>query len=120
MAIVDNPTEILEDVHDTGLASLRSHSRWTFLNTTSKASTQIILAAPGVLHSVTINSSAGHTDHTVAIYDGATAGATTSPLFLQDPPKVGNYIFDADMTAGIVIKSAGSSAQDVTVTYKEV
>lgn len=89
---------------------------FTVKNITVKASTITVKSAAGLLHNVTINASGKDPAGTVAVYNN-TAGGTGSPIAMYDPDRPNSFGYDVNMTSGIVVKTTGASAHDITLSY---
>jgi hypothetical protein len=85
-------------------------TEFSYANITT-ATTTVVKAAPGVLHSIVVNKAA---NGTIAIHDAVTA---TTPVIGTMKASIveGTYLFDVKFTTGLTIVTG--AATDITVTY---
>jgi hypothetical protein len=77
------------------------------------AATTLVKTGPGVLHSVTINTTAAAT---IGIFDGLTAAGTPIGTIAASPAIGSAFSFDVAFATGLTIVTAGAS--DITVSYR--
>jgi hypothetical protein len=97
---------------------LACRSRNKYLNMVGIVTTTL-KSGPGVLHNLCINNGANAT--IITIYDSTTATGTKigTPDVLGINTNVLRCLqYDAEFTTGLTIVSAGSAANDITVTYQ--
>lgn len=77
------------------------------------ATTTTVKSGIGVLHSITINTTAAAT---ITIYDN-TAGSGTKIGTIAASPAIGStFLYDCAFTTGLTVVTAGAS--DITVNYR--
>lgn len=86
---------------------------WTPSNITTNTSTQV-KASAGILHAIVINNIG--TTETITVYNNASSDATPIATITGFTIPV-TITFNAFMSAGIRIKTAGAGAADITVLY---
>lgn len=87
---------------------------YSFLNLAANATTTIKSGA-GTLHTITINTLG--TADTVTVYDN-TAGSGTKIATINAALSQTTFTFDAAFATGLTVVIAGTTAPDITVTYK--
>jgi hypothetical protein len=102
-------------VNDAQKAYYEQTGGYSFVNITT-ATTTVVKATAGRLHSVTINSK-GTVSSLVTIYNN-TSAAGTKVATIDSLNLSGVYVFDADCTTGITVVTTGTVAPDITVLYK--
>lgn len=86
---------------------------FTYTNIAS-GTTTVIKASSGVLHSVTINTTAAAA---ITLYDNASAASGTKIATIAASPAIGQtFIYDCSFINGLTIVTAGAS--DITVSWK--
>lgn len=89
-----------------------SDSAFTYKNLNGAATTTVKSGA-GVLHAITINTTAAAT---IVVYDN-TAGSGTTIASIAASPAIGStFRFDVAFATGLTIVIAGAS--DITVSYR--
>lgn len=82
-------------------------------NNISTGTTTTVKSGPGVLHAITINTTAAST---ITIYDN-TAGSGTKIGTIAASPAIGStFGFDVAFATGLTIVTGGAS--DITVSYR--
>lgn len=77
------------------------------------ATTTVVKAEAGFLHSITINTT---TASTITVYDNTSAAGTKIATIAASPVIGSTFIYDVSFTTGLTIVTAGAS--DITVSYK--
>lgn len=80
-------------------------------NNISTATTTTVKSGVGVLHAITINTTAAGA---ITVYDN-TAGSGTKIATFPSSAVVGTYLFDVAFTTGLTIVTAAAS--NITVSY---
>jgi hypothetical protein len=96
---------------------------FTYKNTSSSASSTATVAVmyrggAGVLGNVTILTTSAHT---IKLYDGASASATSSATLIGAFPAsavVGTYNFNVAFTKGLIVETQSAYAGSAVVTFK--
>ena len=82
----------------------------------STATTTVVKAAPGLLHSVSVNAK-GTVASTVTVYDALTAVGT--PIATIDSLNLaGTFTFDANFSTALTIVTTGTAAPNLTISYR--
>lgn len=83
----------------------------------STNTTTAVKASPGLLHTITINTS-GASSNTITVYDN-TAGSGTIIATIDGTADPGHtLVFDLQFNVGLTIVTATGTAAKITVTYK--
>lgn len=77
------------------------------------ATTTVVSSVPGVLHSVTINTTAAGT---ITLYDNTAASGTKIATIAASIASGTNVTFDVSFTTGLTVVTAAAS--DITVSFK--
>jgi len=77
--------------------------------------TTVVKSAPGMLHTVTINSKGG-TASIATIYDN-TSGSGTVLAVIDVTAQLVTLVYDIQFLTGLTIVTATGSAADLTVSY---
>lgn len=77
------------------------------------ATTTVVDATPGVLHMVTINTTAASA---ITIYDSLTASGTKIATIAASPVIGSTFAYDVAYTIGLTVVTAGAS--DITVSWR--
>jgi hypothetical protein len=78
--------------------------------------TTLVKTGAGLLHGVTVNAKGTGTS-TVKVYDGLTAGGTLLAS-IDTTNLAGLFLYDIAFAVGLCVVIAGSTAPDVTVSYR--
>lgn len=84
---------------------------YNYRNITSAATTTV-KSGTGILHCITINTTAAAT---ITVYDNTAASGTKIATIAASPVIGSTFIYDVSFTTGLTIVTAGSS--DITVSY---
>lgn len=88
----------------------------TYNHVISTAGTYAISTAPGMLHSVTINSKSAAAG-LITIYDSLSASGAIIAV-IDAATQLGTFTFDVALTIGLTIVTAGVPGADLTVSYR--
>jgi len=78
----------------------------------SSATTTVVKSGAGLLHCITINTTAAGT---ITVYDNTSAAGTKIATIAASPVIGSNFIFDVAFTTGLTVVTAAAS--DLTVSY---
>lgn len=79
----------------------------------STATTTTVKTGGGILHNITINTTAAST---ITIYDSLTGTGTKIATIAASPVIGSNFTYDVSFTTGLTIVTAGAS--DITVSWR--
>lgn len=86
---------------------------FSYTNITT-GTTTVVKGSSGILHSVTINTTAAAT---ITLYDNASAASGTKIATIAASPVIGStFLYDCSLINGLTIVTAGAS--DITVSWK--
>ena len=103
----------------TGGKALKTEGRYFYYLITSATGTAAIYAGAGVLHSITMGTSAA--GGILAVFDGTTAAAIGSDLQIAELQlgTIQNRIYDAIFATGLTYRLSAISTPGVTITYSK-
>jgi hypothetical protein len=82
----------------------------------STAGTYVVSSAPGMLHSITINSKSAAAG-LITVYDNTAASGAVIAV-IDAASQVGTFTFDVALTIGLTIVTSGVPGADLTVSYR--
>lgn len=92
--------------------------RFNYLNI-STSTTTTVKTGVGLLHSIIVTN-VGATSNSIKVYDNTAASGTVIVDWSTSggTPVAGQFIFDCSFTVGLTIVTAGTTAPNLTVTYR--
>lgn len=106
-------TSSTDQSKDAGSIPMRPVAQNSYTNITTSTTT-LVKSGVGGLHSITVNTK-GATE-TATIYDSLTGSGTK--IGTIDVSQPGTFTFDVAFTLGLTIVTAGTTAADITVSYR--